>query len=151
MEINKFELETISDKERGILTVKDYESNVALVADSLEVYQHIEIRTEDEKKDYKKKRAAINAIIKAIDRKRIDTVADYCSVFEEQCNTIKKLFDDAQQAIADKVKEWEDQQKVVAETGKGTRFTATLKFTDEKIIKKLQDFAVKNGCELTIK
>ena len=151
MEITKFELETISDKERGVLTVKDYESNIALVADSLAVYKDFEIRTEEEKKDYKKKRAEINSIIKAIDRKRIDTVADYCCVFEDQCNQIKDLFNEAQLAIAEKVKEWEDRQKVVAESGKTTRFTATLKFTDEKIIKKLQDFAVKNGCELTIK
>ena len=54
--------------------------------------------------------------------------------------------------MGEKIKEYEDKQKVVvADTTATTKYTATLKFTDEKIIKKLQDFAVKNGCELTIK
>ena len=152
MEINKFELETISDRENGVLKVRDFEKNYELVANALAVYQNFDIRTDEEKKDYKAKRAELNKIVKAIDRKRIDTVADYCTEFEYQCNTIKDLFDCAQRVIGEKVKAYEDSQKVALENGKGTiKYTATLKFTDEKIIKKLQDFAVKNGCELTIK
>lgn len=148
----KFELEVISDKENGILTVSDFEENLKNAQEILALYPIIDIENDEQKKTYKTVRATFNKFVKAIERKRIDTVTDFCIVFEEQCNQIKDLFDKAQKEIGDKVKEYEDKQKVVvADTTGTTKYTATLKFTDEKIIKKLQDFAVKNGCELTIK
>lgn len=148
----KFELEVISDREKGILKVSDYEENLKNAREILALYPIIDIENDEQKKVYKTVRATFNKFVKAIDRKRIDTVSDYCITFEEQCNEIKNLFDDAQKAIGEKVKEYEDKQKVVvADTTATTKYTATLKFTDEKIIKKLQDFAIKNGCELTIK
>jgi len=146
-----FELETVSDKENGVLIVKDFEENLNNVKEVLSAYDVIEINNDEEKADFKKTRATFNKIIKAIDRKRIDTIADYCNTFEEQCNAIKELFDMAQLKIAEKVKEYEEKQKLATANGNATKYVATLKFTDEKIIKKLQDFAVKNGCELTIK
>lgn len=152
MEINKFELETIADRNNGILAVKDFESNLQLVTNALSVYQNIVINTEEEKKELKSKRAELNKIIKAIDRKRIDTLTQFCDDFEIQCNTIKEQFDIAQKTIGEKVKEFEDNQKVAVEEGKSiTKYTATLKFYDERVIKKLQEFAIKNCCELTIK
>ena len=148
----KFELEVISDRENGILKVSDYEENIKNAREILALYPIIDIENDEQKKVYKTVRATFNKFVKAIDRKRIDTVSDYCITFEEQCNEIKNLFDDAQKAMGEKIKEYEDKQKVVvADTTATTKYTATLKFTDEKIIKKLQDFAVKNGCELTIK
>ena len=148
----KFELEVISDRENGILKVSDYEENLKNAREILALYPIIDIENDEQKKVYKTVRATFNKFVKAIDRKRIDTVSDYCITFEEQCNEIKNLFDDAQKAMGEKIKEYEDKQKVVvADTTATTKYTATLKFTDEKIIKKLQDFAIKNGCELTIK
>jgi len=148
----KFELEVISDRENGILKVSDYEENLKNAREILALYPIIDIENDEQKKVYKTVRSTFNKFVKAIDRKRIDTVSDYCITFEQQCNEIKNLFDDAQKAMGEKIKEYEDKQKVVvADTTATTKYTATLKFTDEKIIKKLQDFAIKNGCELTIK
>ena len=152
METKTFALETIADKENGVLVVKDYEENLKLVTEFLAVYSDIVITNDVEKKAFKEKRAELNKVVKAIDRKRIDTVADYVSDFEAQCKVFHDLFDNAQKAIGEKVKEYEDKQKVAIENAASiTKYTATLKFTDESIIKKLQEFAVKNGCELTIK
>lgn len=149
-----FELETISDKENGVLIVKDYEENVKKVEEILEHFPVVEITDDAQKKMYKEARATFNKFVKAIDHKRIDTVSDYCVSFEEQCNAIKALFNVRQAEIGAKIKEYEDKQKAVvisAPIDTKKTYTATLKFTDEKLIKKLEDFAIKNGCELTIK
>lgn len=152
MEETVFELETISNREDGVLMVKDFANTYATAQKIIEEHPIVTIETDEQKKIAKATRATLNKIVKAIDRKRIDTLNDFGYAFEEQCNCIKTLFDNHASALGEKIKEYEESQKLaVSETAKQKVITATLKFYDEKIIKKLTDFAQKNGCELSIK
>ena len=76
----------------------------------------------------------------------------YTIQFTENCNELKRLFDERQAQFGEKIKAYEDSQKTVvgAET-QLKKYTATIKFTDAKLIKKITEFCEKNGCELTIK
>jgi len=148
----KFELDTVSDRNTGVLAVADYDNTLALAKRILEEHPVFEITNDDDKKVAKNLRASFNKIVKSIDRRRIDTVADFTTDFTEQCNNIKVLFDDAQKALGERINAYEEAQKTVAVEGaKVTKYTATLKFTDPKVVDKLTAFAQKYGCELTIK
>ena len=149
-----FELETISNRETGTLVVKDFDATYALAEKIIAEHPIVKIENDEVKKQIKATRATFNKIVKAIDRKRIDTLAEFGFEFEAQCNLIKQVFDKHQAKMGEVIKEYEDSQKLVVsegETAKPKVITATLKFYDEKIVKKLTDFAQKNGCELSIK
>lgn len=148
----KFELDTVADKTTGVLAVSSYENTLAVAKKILEEHPVFEIANDDDKKVAKNLRASFNKIVKAIDRRRIDTIADFTTEFTEQCNNIKNLFDDAQKALGEKISAYEEAQKAaVVEAAKVTKFTATLKFTDPKVVDKLTKFAQTNNCELVIK
>ena len=149
-----FELETISNRETGTLVVKDFDTTYALAEKIIAEHPIVKIENDEVKKQFKATRATFNKIVKAIDRKRIDTLSEFGFEFEGQCNLIKHLFEEHQARMGEAIKEYEDSQKLVVaegETAKPKVITATLKFYDEKIVKKLTDFAQKNGCELSIK
>lgn len=148
----KFELDTVSDRATGLLAVSDYETTLAVTQKILDEHPVFEIATDDDKKAAKALRSSFNKVVKAIDRRRIDTIADFTTEFTEQCNTIKNMFDERQKVLGEKISAYEEAQKTVAVEGaKVTKYTATLKFTDPKIVDKLTVFAQKNGCELVIK
>lgn len=151
--IEKFELDTIVDTENGVLDIKGgFEKTLALALEIVNQNQVFEIVNDSDKKRAKEIRANLNKVVKAIDRRRIDTIADYTIQFTENCNAIKKLFEDRAAEFKAVIDAYEESQKLVVGEEAGTkRYTATIKFTDEKLIKKLTDFCTKNGCELTIK
>jgi len=150
--VEAFELETISDKTTGVLAIKDFEATLE-TAKRIVAENPVPVIDNDEaKKEAKAFRATINKVVKAIDRRRIDTIADYTQDFADKCNQIKALLDDLQKGYGKAITDYEDSQKaVVADTAPAKKYTATIKFTDEKLIKKLTDFCLKNNCELTIK
>ena len=148
----KFELDTVSDRSTGVLKVNDYESTLELAKHILDVHPVFEILTDADKKEAKALRATYNKIVKEIDRRRIDTIADFTTEFREQCNSIKELFDNAQKELGQRILAYEEEHKAaVVEGDKVTKYTATLKFTDPKLVDKLTQFAQKYGCELVIK
>jgi hypothetical protein len=150
--IETFELETISNRSTGVLAVKDFGKTLDTAKRIIEQYPVPTIENDAQKKDAKAVRATLNKIVKAIDRKRIDTVNDYTTEFEDSCNQIKTLFDERQAEFGKAISEYEDSQKTVI--GAATdikKFTATIKFTDGTLIEKLKNFCTKHGCELTIK
>lgn len=148
-----FELDTVASKDEGLCIRGGYEKTLALVKDILVAHPSYDITNDAEKKQAKETRATLKKCIDAIDRTRIDAVADYTKAFTDQCNEIKALFEERRKEFDTKIKTYEESQKVVvADTTKaGKKYTATIKFTDEKLVKKLTDFCAKNGCELTIK
>lgn len=146
-----FELETISDKTTNVLCVKDFEKQLALAQKILEDHPVFEILTDDDKKEAKAIRASLNKVVKAVDRRRIDDIADYTNAFSEQCKQISALFDARQKEFGEKINAYEDAHKAVVGVAAPTKITATLKYTDPKITKLLTDFATKHGCELVIK
>ena len=149
----KFELETVSSKEDGLCIRGGYANTVALVNKILDAYPSYEVTNDTQKKQAKETRATLKKCITAIDRNRIDSIADYTAQFTEQCNAIKALFEERWKEFDENIKSYEESQKIVSagELKPNKKYTATIKFTDEKLIKKLTDFCEKNGCELTIK
>jgi len=146
-----FELETISDKETHVLCVKDYDVQLAKVQEILEDHPVFKITNDEEKKQAKAIRASFNKAVKAIDRRRIDDIADFTSSFTEQCKTLAGLLDERQKAFGEEINAYEESQKAVANETVVKKITATLKYTDPKITDKLIKFAQTNNCELVIK
>ena len=149
MEKRDLSLESISSN--GVLIVKDYERLNNDIAQELEEsYQVFEINSEEEYQELKKKRVRINHLIDSLDTRRKDVIKDTTLTFNEQCKALINILDARQKAIGDELKKWKDSQKeVVVDTKK--KIVATIKYYDEKISKKLEDFCKKNNCELTIK
>lgn len=148
----EFELVTVNDKETKVLKVLDFEKTLAK-AQEIVSSANLVITNDDDKKLAKETRATFNKIVKAIDRKRIDDSTDFVSRFIEECNAIKQVFDDAQKKLGEEITAYEEAHKVVVvESNEAAKkYTATLKFTDPKVVDKLTKFATTNGCELTIK
>lgn len=153
-DLQQFELETISDSSKGVLAVKDFESTIEIAKKIVASFATPEVITSREQRkacfDF---RANCNHSIKQIDRERIDTIEDFTSQFAEQCNAIKAIFDEKQKEIGEKIKAFDESQKLVSSpTVNATKLiTAKIKFpNDEKLIKKLTDFCAKNGIELSL-
>lgn len=151
--IEKFELDTIVDVEHGVLEIKGgFENTIALATEIINQNPVFEIQNDSDKKRAKEIRASLNKVVKAIDRRRIDTITDFTTQFTTNCNAVKKLFEDRAAEFAQVINAYEESQKVVVGgTDTIKKYTATIKFTDEKLKKKLTDFCTKYGCELTIK
>ena len=149
----RFELETISSKEGGLQIQGGYESTLAVVYKILELYPAFEITNDTEKKQAKELRATFKKCVDSIDRTRIDSIADYTATFTNQCNTLKALFEERRLEFDRNIKEYEASQKAVLGTASASvkKYTATIKFTDEKLIEKIKNFCIENGCELVIK
>lgn len=150
--IERFELETVSDRNTGVLVVTDFQKTLEQAKQIVAEHPITAIENDAQKKEAKAFRAVLNKVIKAIDRRRIDTVADFTQQFVSDVDEIKQVFVDLEQEYKAKIEEYENAQKiVVSETTAPKKYVATVKFADEKIVKKLTEFCQKNGCELTIK
>lgn len=153
-EKNLFELDTVVDKEKGVIAIQGgYEQTLALVNSILNAHPVFEILNDEDKKKAKELRADFNKCVKAVDRRRIDSIEDFTLEFTEQCNAIKGILDARRLEFDEKIKAYEDAQKIVVadNTVATKKYVATIKFTDEKLVKKLTDFCSKNNCELSIK
>ena len=140
----------LSVETKGKLTLANKNLIIEQALDIISEMPTTIIQDDSELKRVKEFRASCNNCIKAIDRLRIDYVADYTSEFEADCNAVKKIFEDKQKELGVAVKTYEDSKKEVVVERKH-KITATLKFYDENIIKKIKKFAEQNGCELSIK
>lgn len=149
--IDKFELDVVSDKSRGVIALSGKERTWQIARAIVAQTTPFVITDDVGKKVMKGWRADLKKIIDAIDRKRIDTIDDFTQEFASECNSLKTFFESARNAIDIEIKKYEEAQKAVSNTVKPKKYVATVKFTDEKLIKKLTDFCTKNGCELTIK
>ncbi len=151
--IEKFELDVISDRQTGVIAINGKERTWEIAKAIVAQTALFVIQDDAGKKLMKGWHADLNKIISAIDRKRIDTIADFTSDFTTECNELKDFLNEHRLKLNEEIKRYEESQKVVVATGTTTlkKYTATIKFTDEKLIKKLTDFCQKNGCELTIK
>lgn len=150
--IETFEMETISDKKTGVLIVKDFDSTIETARQIVAQHPVPTIESDEQKKVAKAFRATLNKVIKAIDRRRIDTVAEYTEEFEKSCNEIKGIFTEAERSYKTAIEAYEEAQKIASVAEEPTkRYVCTIKFSDEKLIKKITEFCVKYGLEATIK
>ena len=150
--IETFELETISDRKTGVLAIKGFDETLQTARQIVAEHPVQTIENDAQKKEAKAFRATLNKVIKAIDSRRIDTVADYTADFEKACKEIKNVFSELEQGYKAEIERYEKSLEVASvETAPTTKYVATIKFTDPKLIKKLTDFCAKNGCDLSIK
>lgn len=149
--IQNFELDVVSDKKTGLIAVRDKERVWEIAKELVNRTPAFVIEDKEGLKRAKGWHADINAIIKGIDRKRIDTIEDFTSDFANDCNELKNFLVQHLALLKEEIKTYEDKQKAVIGTATVKKFTATLKFSDPKIVDKLTKFAQTNGCELTIK
>ena len=143
--------ELVSVENEGTLEINSYEVFLEGVKNYIASNKVFLIQDKGDLKLAKETRAEINKKIKAIDRFRIDSIEDYVSLFASQCKEVTALLNEHQKAFGEAIKTYEDSQKAVSTLNKPKVITATLKFYDEKVLEKLQAFAEKNGCELTVK
>ena len=151
--IETFEMETISDKKTNVLAVKDFDLTLAKAKRIVAEHPVPTIENDDQKKAAKAFRATLNKVIKAVERRRIDSVADFTAEFEASCKEIVAVFYDAERGYKAAIEAYEDSLKVASVEAEqpARKYVATIKFTDEKIIKKLTEFCAKYGLEATIK
>lgn len=152
--LEKFELDTVADFNSGTLTiVGGYDKALETVNEILANpdYQPPVITDKESFKLAKERRALLNNAIKQIDRRRIDAVNDFTIDFTEGCNNLKNKFAEREREFKAAIDQWTESQKTVTAETTTKKFTATIKFTDEKLVKKLTDFCTENNCELTIK
>lgn len=145
----KFGLTLIPTDTGEGLILKNYETLKEDINKILESNPTYIITDNSQLKEAKNFRAKLNKTIKNIDRMRIDAITDLTSTFTKQCNELVDLIDKKQKEIGKEVKTYEDSKKLVIVETK-TKIIATLKFFDEKLIKKITEFAEKNDCELSI-
>ena len=143
-----FELDTISDVSHGILRVRDYEKSLAMVNDILNSYPVYKISTDAELKEAKATRALFNKTIKAIDRKRIDTIEEFVGEFKTQCNDIKALLDARATEFGNEIDEYIANRDVINQV---KTYKAIITFEDKNMIEKINEFCKKNNLNLTIK
>lgn len=134
----------------GQLEIKDFEEKLNWVDTYLEENKVYMITNDQELKENKETRARINKLIAEIQRYRIDNINDIISVCMSQFKTIEDKLDERQKALGKEIKTYTDSKKVVVVETKH-KITATLKFYDEQLISKIQEFATANNCELSIK
>jgi len=147
-----FEIDTVSDRSTGTLSVVDYADKLALAHQIVDGIYLGKITNDAQKKSAKDTRATLNKIKEAIERKRIDSVSDFTIDFENQMKEIAKVFDDAQKTLGANVKEYQDSTKIAVSQGAAvTKYTAKLTFTDKKIIADLTAFCEKRNIALEIK
>lgn len=144
-----FELTTIESN--GTLEINSYDNFLEAIQNYINKNKVFVIQDEADKKLAKKIRADINKRVDAMQRFRIDTTEDFVSTFVKQCKVIEDLLYEHQKEFGAAIKAYEDQQKAVSVSNKPKIITATVKFYDEKIKAKLEQFAQENGCELTFK
>lgn len=150
----RFELEVVSDKKNGVLKIKDYEKSLNAAAEILANNPVFVIKDDNDKKIAKDIRARLNKVAEQVSRIRIDSVEEYTKEFSDQCKEIAELFKSRANEFGEVVKPYEESQKVVAGgavISKPKVITCIVKLYDEKILKKLTDFCIKNGCELVVK
>lgn len=149
---NIIELDTFKNVQ-GKLEVSRYEEVINQVGYFLDERPVFELTSEEDHKRAKEVRAEINKVLGLIKRRRIDAVADFVGLYEEQCKTIERCLDKRQKEFGAAISDYEEKVKSedVVASATAKIYTATLTFTDEKLIKKISDFAEKNNCELNIK
>lgn len=141
-----FELDTIADAKEGVIKISDYEYSKSLVDQILNNFKPFEITDNDSLKVAKEQKATFNKIIKAIDRKRIDTIDDYVATFKEQCESLKKPFEDRVEELSQKINAFSAKT-----TFKPTKYSVTVTLTDEKELNKLTEYLKKKGYEFQVK
>ena len=149
---NTFELESVVKTENAI-EIKNYESTFEAAKALIDSHPIYVIMDDTQKGEAKKVRANFNKIKDAIKNKRLSDINVLTGEYEKHMKSLEKLFDDAQKQWGEEIKTYENKEKasdVVVET-KAKEFTATITFTDEKMIKKLTDFCEKNNLTITIK
>lgn len=149
----KFELEVVSDKERGVLKLGDYEKSLETANAILANNPVFVINDDNDKKIAKDTRARLNKVAEQVNRVRIDSIDEFTKEFANQCKEIADKFKTRANEFGEIIKPYEEAQKVIAGeiVSKPKVITCTVKFYDEKILKKLADFCTKNGCELAVK
>lgn len=152
--MNTFELETIEKNTDGsIIEIKDFEQTLENAREIVNNNPVFIITNDSEKKEAKAIRANLNKVIKAINQKRINDVNNLVSLYESQCKEIVEIFDKAQKEFGEQIKTYEDKVKeestIVSQEAK--QFTATITFTDSKMVDKLISFCEKNNLTITIK
>lgn len=154
LKMNTFELETIEKKNDGsIIEIKNFEQTLESAREIVNNNPVFIITNDSEKKEAKSIRAHLNKVIKAINQKRISDVSNLVSLYESQCKEIVEIFDKAQKEFGEQIKAYEDKVKeestIVSQEAK--QFTATITFTDAKMVDKLISFCEKNNLTITIK
>lgn len=144
-----FDLVSVNNK--GTLEIFSYESFLEGVKNYISANKVFIIQDKSDLKVAREIRAEINKKIKTIDRFRIDSIDDFVCLFASQCKEITSLLSEHQKAFGEAIKTYEENQKAVSTIAKPKVITATLKFYDEKIIEKLEQFASENNCEMTFK
>lgn len=131
------------------LEIPDFETKNKWIDSYLEENPVFIIQSDSELKECKERRATTNKLLEEIKRFRIDNINDVICLFEEQFKILEKKLDDRQKELGKEIEAYTDSKKTVVVKAKH-KITATLKFFDENIIKKIEKFAIENGCELKI-
>ena len=141
-----FELETYTNK-NGIIEIKNYDELYDSIKDLLDNEIVSIISDGDERKEAYKRRTELNKLKEVIDRRRIDTTKEVLGLFNDELKELAELVDSKSKEYSEEIKNYDAKTKVLAPK----KITATLKFSDEKVIDELIEFAKNNNCELTIK
>lgn len=150
--MNTFELETIQRASEGtIIEIKNFEETLENAKQIIENNPVFVVTNDTEKKQAKEIRANFNKVIKAVKAKRISDISNLVSVYEDQCKQIESLFDEAQKRFGDEIKTYEEKQKDTIVSQDAKVYTATITFTDAKMVDKLTTFCEKNNLTITIK
>jgi len=144
----KFEIDLVNNND--VIELKNYEKTLEIANEILGEYQAFKIENDDELKIAKEKRAKLNKVVSMIDRRRIDTINDFTSLYVNQCKSLTELFDKRQKEIGIEINKYIESKKESV-VSKPKVITATVKFYDEKVVDKLSNFCSKNNCELSVK
>ena len=150
--MNELIIKTEFDKNLIQLKLKNKEELVEAIVQS---FKPVFVITNDiDKKIAKNERAKLNNIVKALDRERIDRVADLVSNFENDCNDIKELIKNESVKWDKEIKSYEATQAEIIKS-QGTLVEAsdtTQKFIitipNDAVLKKLVKFCETNNCTL---
>jgi len=137
-----FEIESNLGGRKADLAVKNFDKVKSTALKILELNPVFEVLNDDDKKRAKNVRTAFNNAVKAINRRRIDDVAEFTATFVNQCDELVKMFEERSKQFGEKIKAYENAQP------KPTKFEVTIKSYDPKVIEEARAWAIAHNCEV---
>lgn len=146
-----FELEPVLNDSTGHYVVKDFDNVRKIVSDFIirEVNSVLAITDDVALKSVKALRTDIRKKKDAITKARLNINALLLGDFNAQLKLIEEALDKADKSLKEKVDTYNEETK--GKDNKPRVITLVVKCYDEKIIEKVKEFALKNGCTAEVK
>lgn len=135
------------EKDSGRLYIKDYDSLITQAQEFINFNSvFTQVNNEDDFRDCKKERAALNKALKNIQDARKKIVKYSVGEFEEQCKSIEKQLKEASELHSQALEAYQGEEEPQSDI----RLEIKVSSNDLEALKKVQAYAKKYGCTVKV-